>query len=60
MTSKQCFIKTSDETTAASLRESGLTCIGKENDKFVFVCDNNQVVKFAKDNTCIVSHKLCF
>lgn len=60
MTDKQCFVKTSDEKTAEYLKAEGMTCIGKENNKFVFVCDNNQVLKFTKDTSCIISHKLCF
>ena len=60
MTDKQCFVKTSDAKTAEYLKAEGLTCIGKEINKFVFVCDNNQVLKFTKDTSCIISHKLCF
>ncbi len=60
MTDNQYFIKTSDAKTAECLKAEGLTCIGKENNKFVFVCDNNQVLKFTKDTSCIISHKLCF
>lgn len=60
MTDKQCFVKTSDAKTVEYLKAEGLTCIGKENNKFVFVCDNNQVLKFTKDTSCIISHKLCF
>ena len=60
MTDKQCFVKTSDAKTAEYLKAEGLTCIGKENNKFVFVCDNNQVIKFTKETSCIISHKLCF
>lgn len=60
MIDKQCFVKTSDAKTAEYLKAEGLTCIGKENNKFVFVCDNNQVLKFTKDTSCIISHKLCF
>ena len=48
MKNKKNFIKTSDEKTAAILRESGLLELAKEGDKWVFV-NNNENVNFSAD-----------
>ena len=45
---KNKFIKTSDEKTAAMLREAGLVELAKEGNKWVFV-NENKVINYSEE-----------
>ena len=60
MSKKQNFIKTTDEKTAALLRESGLHELAKEGNKWVFVNEPDKIVFSSDDNAMHYTNILTF